>query len=311
MQSAIWRQRSENRECNMLRTTILIDNISNRPELLSEWGLAMLIEYDGMMILLDTGASAMFTENAKILNVDLSGVDFAVLSHAHYDHSDGMEAFFQANSTAKMYLSPNACENCYHIFRKSNIADLETTDEEIVYDENGEYKKYDGIAFGWLEKYKNRIVYANEGVYEISKGVYLVPHNTPGLEELGEKVGQYIKVGEDYIPDDYSHEQSLVLKTDEGMVVYNSCSHAGVDNIIREVEEAFPGEKVCCMIGGFHLFMFDEEEVREQARRMAATGIKHIVTGHCTGADQYKWLADELGKYGVRAEQMESGLVIE
>lgn len=295
----------------MVRTTILIDNISNRKDLISEWGLAMLIEYDGIKILLDTGASEKFAENAKALNVDLAEVDLAVLSHAHYDHSDGMEAFFQINSKASMYLSPNACENCYHIFRKSNIADLETTDEEIVYDEDGEYKKYDGIAFGWLEKYKDRIIYADKGVCEIARGVYLVPHTTPGLEQLGEKVGQYIKVGDEYIPDDYSHEQSLVLKTDEGMVVYNSCSHAGVDNIIREVEETFPGEKVSCMIGGFHLFMFNEDEVREQARRMAATGIKHIVTGHCTGSEQYKWLSDELGKYSVRAEQMESGMVFE
>ncbi len=295
----------------MIRTTILIDNISNRSDLVSEWGLAMLIEYEGMKVLLDTGASPRFAENARALNVDLADVDLAVLSHAHYDHSDGMETFFLANSKASMYLSPNACENCYHIFRKSNIADLETTDEEVVYDEDGEYKKYDGIAFGWLEKFKDRIIYADRGVCEIAKGVYLVPHTTPGLEKLGEKVGQYIKVGDEYIPDDYSHEQSLVFKTGEGLAVYNSCSHAGVDNIIREVEEAFPGEKVSCMIGGFHLFMFDEDEVREQARGMAATGIKHIVTGHCTGADQNKWLSDELSKYGVRAELMECGLVIE
>lgn len=294
----------------MIKTTILIDNISNREDLVSEWGLAMLIEYNGMNILLDTGASGRFEENADVLGVDLAEVDLAVLSHAHYDHSDGMETFFNINKTAKMYLSPNACENCYHIFRESNIADLETTDEEIVYDEDGEYKKYDGIAAGWLEKFKDRIIYADKGVDEIADGVYLVPHTTPGLEALGEKVGQYIKVGDEYIPDDYSHEQSLVFKTDDGLVIYNSCSHAGVDNIIHEVETAFPGEKIHCMIGGFHLFMFNEEEVREQAKRMAATGIKHIVTGHCTGMDQYRWLADELSKYGVKSQQMECGLVI-
>ena len=291
----------------MINTTILIDNISNREDLVAEWGLAMLIEYDGMRILLDTGASGQFAENARVLGVNLADVDFAVLSHAHYDHSDGMAIFFETNKSAKMYLSPHAGENCYHIFRESNIVNLETTDENIVYDEDGEYKKYDGIAQGWLEKYKDRIVYADAGIDEIAEGVYLVPHTTPGLEVLGEKVGQYVKIGDEYIPDDYSHEQSLVFRTDAGLVVFNSCSHAGVDNIIHEVEAAFPGQQVTSMIGGFHLFMFDEDEVREQARRIAATGIKHIVTGHCTGANQYCWLADELNKYGVMAEQMECG----
>lgn len=57
------------------------------------------------------------------------------------------------------------------------------------------------------------------GVDEIAEGVYLVPHTTPGLEVLGEKVGQYIKVGDEYISDDYSHEQSLVFKTDDGLVI--------------------------------------------------------------------------------------------
>ena len=294
----------------MVKTTILIDNISNKENLIAEWGLAMLIEYEGMKILLDTGASDNFTKNANALNIDLANVDLAVLSHAHYDHADGMEAFFNVNSKASMYLSPNACENCYHIYRKSNTADQAALDKPITYDENGECKKYDGIKFGWLEKYKDRIIYADKGVCEIAKGVYLVPHTTLGLEKIGEKVSQYVKVGDDFIPDNYSHEQSLVLKTDEGLVVYNSCSHGGVDNIIREVREAFPDEKVACMIGGFHLFMFDEAEVREQARRIASTGIKQIVTGHCTGLNQFNWLADELSKHGVVATQMESGLVI-
>lgn len=168
--------------------------------------------------------------------------------------------------------------------------------------------EFDGIAAGWLEKFKDRIEYSGEGVTEIAENVFLVPHTTPGLEKIGEKVGQYIKVGENYLPDGYAHEQSLVIKTPDGIVIYNGCSHGGVDNIIREAQEAFPGQKVLCMTGGFHLFMFDEDEVRRQAERMAATGIKDIVTGHCTGEKQYFQLADELAKYGIRSVRMECGL---
>lgn len=52
--------------------------------------------------------------------------------------------------------------------------------------------------------------------------------------------------------DDFSHEQSLVLDTKEGLVIFNSCSHGGADVIIREAEAAFPGKQIYGLIGGFH-----------------------------------------------------------
>lgn len=75
-----------------MKIKVLMDNISSG-ELAGEWGLSILIEYEGRKILLDTGASGAFAENAEKMGIDLAEVDFAVLSHAHYDHSDGMEAF--------------------------------------------------------------------------------------------------------------------------------------------------------------------------------------------------------------------------
>lgn len=279
----------------MVRTTVLIDNVSNRSDLTPEWGLSLLIEFEGRRLLLDTGASSRFAGNARVLGADLSAVDMAVLSHAHYDHANGMEEFFRINDSAKMFLSPHARENCYH--KDSG--------------ENGAHMRYDGITPGWLDRFSDRIVYAGGDVTEISENVFLVPHTTPGLEKIGEKVGQYVRLGDRYLPDDFSHEQSLVLQTADGLVICNSCSHGGVDNIIREVQDSFPGRNIISMIGGFHLFLFDEAEVREQARRMAATGIRQIVTGHCTGERQYFWLADELAGRGVLSSRMECGLVIE
>ena len=95
-----------------MKATILIDNIADSP-LKDEWGLCVYIEHEGKKILLDTGASYKFTENAKKLGIDLSEIDFAVLSHAHYDHSDGMEEFFNHNRKAKFYLKEQCKENCY------------------------------------------------------------------------------------------------------------------------------------------------------------------------------------------------------
>lgn len=282
----------------MLNITVLVDNNAgscSAGELKSEWGLAVYIEYDGKKILLDTGASGLFAENADKLGVRLEEVDLAVLSHAHWDHSDGMDVFFARNSTAPFYLSENARENCWAIHR-----DVKENGEEGI--------EYDGIKKGWLETYADRIIYS--GTCEICKGVHLVGHSTPGLEKRGEQVGQYIMVDGELIPDDFAHEQSLIFETGKGLVIFNSCSHGGVDNIIREAEEALPGRKAYAMIGGFHLFLDSEEEVRAFAGRICDVGIKRIVTGHCTGDKQYVWLKDELEKRDkeIVVEHLRSGL---
>ena len=77
-----------------MKMVVLVEN-SSRCRLCAEHGLSVYIEYEGKTYLLDTGATALFAENAKELGIDLSKVDTAFLSHAHYDHSGGFEEFLR------------------------------------------------------------------------------------------------------------------------------------------------------------------------------------------------------------------------
>ncbi len=266
---------------------VLIDNITKN-DLLSEWGLSFYIEYNGHKILLDTGASGNFAENAKQLGVNLEEIEYGVLSHAHYDHADGMPTFFWENKTAKFYLRKGAGENCYG---KKNL---------FMY-------KYNGIQQGTLENYADRIEYV-EGDYELLEGVYLIPHKTQGLESIAKKVDLYIKENGKMFPDDFAHEQSLVFDTPKGLVIFNSCSHGGADNIITEVAATFPDKEIIAFIGGFHLYKSPEEDVRALAERVKETGIKRIITGHCTGDEAFAVLKEELGDI---VEQMYTGMEME
>ena len=266
---------------------VLVDNITKN-QWKAEWGLSIYIEYNGHRILLDTGTTEAFAENADQMGVRLEDVEFGVLSHAHYDHSDGLGEFFKRNSTAKFYLQKSAEENCYS--RKNFL-----------------FKKYIGIRRGYLETYKDRIVYA-DGDMEVIPGVTLLAHRTPGLSGVGKKAGMYVRKNGRWRPDDFSHEQSLVLDTKEGLVIFNSCSHGGADVIIREAEAAFPGKQIYGLIGGFHLFRSEDQEVRELADRIRKTGIRRICTGHCTGERAMEILKEELGDM---AEQIYTGFEIE
>ena len=78
------------------RVTVIVDNISNQG-IEGEWGLSLLVEIGDKKILVDAGASDLFLENMKKLGIDVGDIDYAVLSHAHYDHAYGMPAFFMNN----------------------------------------------------------------------------------------------------------------------------------------------------------------------------------------------------------------------
>lgn len=269
-----------------MKATVLIDNIA-KDGLKGEWGLSVFIHQGDTRILLDTGASGNFAANADKLGIPLKKVDYAVLSHAHYDHADGMDKFFSINSKAKFYVSSNCKENCYG---KRWI-----------------FSKYIGIKRGILEAYKDRIVYV-KGDKVIADGVRILSHKTKGLEEKAKKDGLCIKENKKLRPDNFAHEQSLVIDTDSGLVIFNSCCHGGADTVISEVQKSFPNKKIYALIGGFHLYKSSDDEVRALADRIRKTGIEKIYTGHCTGKKAFDILKSELGD---KAQQLHVGLVIE
>ena len=82
-----------------MKATVLADNIGSE-NLPGEWGLSIYIEAAELNILLDCGASSLYRQNAESLGLEIAAVDLAVLSHAHYDHADGMADFFQHNQKA-------------------------------------------------------------------------------------------------------------------------------------------------------------------------------------------------------------------
>lgn len=265
-----------------LTATVLIDNIAAEP-LVSEWGLAVYIEHNGRRLLLDAGSTGAFAENAERLSIDLSAVDCAVLSHAHYDHGDGFPAFFVRNSAAPLYLRSGSAECCYS--------------------GEGEQRHYIGLRRGFIAEYSDRLRFA-DGVCSLWEGAYLVPHLSD-LSSLGGAAHLYTLDGEEYKPDSLSHEQSLVFDTEKGLVVFNSCCHGGGDIICSEAQQAL-GKPVHALVGGLHLFRSADADIRAAARRLS--GIPHIYTGHCTGDHAFTLLKEELGG-GV--EQIFTGMRIE
>lgn len=270
----------------MLEATIVIDNIA-QGNLKSEWGFCVYIEYNGKKYLLDTGGSDLYLENAKKLNIDVADIDYAILSHAHVDHSKGFPSFFRVNSSAKLYIADTCQENCYFKI--------------------GPIKKYVGIPKGILKDQKERIV-SKAGLVMINPGVYLVPHIENKLEVIGKRAHMARKTEHGYIPDNFSHEQSLVFETKKGLVVFNSCSHGGLPNIMKDIQYYLPNQKVYMTVGGLHLAGMSKKSVQEIACMIKELSIEKVVTGHCTGKKAFQILKDEIGE---NVQQTHVGMKIE
>lgn len=264
-----------------MKITVLMENTALEGcGLTPEHGLSLYIEHRGKKLLLDAGSSGKFADNAQALGVDLSAVEAAALSHGHYDHADGLRRFFQINSRAKVYARPSAGGPHFSMGK------------------DGPY--FIGIHRDICTQFRDRFA-AVEGLYELTEGAWLVPDMV--RETSGRSDGLLYKRGEDdFIPDDFRHEQSLVLEGEKGLVVLNSCSHGGIVNIVRGVLDQFPGRKVYAVVGGLHMAAKGQgalnctpEYVFRVADALKELGVEEIHTGHCTGETALGLLKERFG----------------
>lgn len=270
-----------------MKFKILIENTS-KSDLIPEHGLSIFIEYKDKKILLDAGTTSAFMDNAKKMNVDISDADFCVLSHGHYDHSGGFAEYLRQNPDKKIY-AMEAIADDYYSASGGAIHPI-------------------GVPKEVYPAFKENFIFLDEAM-KISEGIYAIPHKRPNnLWKIGERAKLYKMIEGEYTPDDFSHELSLVFDTEDGLVIFNSCSHSGVINIIEEVKEYFgQDKKMSAFIGGLHMkgklgdkeiCTFSEGEIDELAKYLMENNVKMLYTGHCTGVVGYelikKYLDDKL-----------------
>ncbi|MFP4443826.1 MAG: MBL fold metallo-hydrolase, partial [Spirochaetia bacterium] len=76
-----------------MKLTILAENTVSpeaKRNCVAEWGLSVFIETPEVKILFDTGHSGIFASNAENLGIALDSTDILVLSHYHWDHTEGL-----------------------------------------------------------------------------------------------------------------------------------------------------------------------------------------------------------------------------
>lgn len=254
--------------------TVLYDAFGKSSAMKKDWGYAAYIEYGGKRILFDTGNNAdILAQNAKARGIDLSRLDFVIMSHRHGDHMGGMAYLLSVNPKVKIY-APKEGFGVYG-------ADLPSTFYRKDASLPPEQRYYDGtppevMRFGAAWPGANfQLIDKNT---EIALGIHLIAQvsDKPGTLEL--------------------RELSLAIDTSDGMVVVVGCSHPGVDKIVEAAAKI--NQRIHFVAGGFHQVVSKDEEIEKIVTALHDTfKVAYVAPGHCTGEPTFRALKKAFGDH--------------
>jgi 7,8-dihydropterin-6-yl-methyl-4-(beta-D-ribofuranosyl)aminobenzene 5'-phosphate synthase len=262
------------------KVTVLSDNRRLDETLKQEHGLSVLLDTGKFKILLDTGASGLFIQNAERLGIDIMEIDYVFISHGHADHIGGLIPFLNINPKAKILISKKVL------------------DQRFLSTRNG--TKNIGIDFN-LEKYKERCVFIENGTY-FDGDICVISCNVAFFSKPKANSTLFKDSGKGLELDDFNHELVFCFGT-ENLFVYTGCAHKGLLNILDSVKQVT--KKVPeVVLGGFHLLDSRQGQLFETESEIIKIGdyLKekysktHFLTGHCTSAFTYEILKNQLNQ---------------
>ena len=256
----------------------LMENTVKDETFCCEHGLSLYVETPRHKLLFDTGGSAAFADNAAKLGVDLSQVDLCIISHGHNDHGGGLAKFLELNSTAPIYISRYGFERHFS-----------GTEREISIPA----ALQDSGRFVLVDDY-----------LKIDDELELCSCNEKKAQHFADSFGLNMLQDDEFVPDDFRHEQYLTIYEKGRKVLLSGCSHKGILNLMEWLKP-----DVC--IGGFHFMKLatcgnDEKVLLEAARELEALPAEYY-TCHCTGAEQYAYLKERM----TRLHYLAAGDVLE
>ena len=255
------------------RITVLYDAFGKDAAMTRDWGYAALVEIKGKRILFDTGDDpAIFAKNVKAKGVDLTTLDFVVLSHRHGDHTSGVSYLLSANPRVKIYAP---AEGLGGIFGTEVSSQFYRKDETLP----AENRYYGGTPPEIMKMgtvFPGAHIQLIDQTTEVMPGITLIAliSDAPGTREL--------------------KELSLAIDTPDGIVLVVGCSHPGIEAIVAEAVKI--NSHIHFIAGGLHLVAAQDPVIEKVANTLHDTyKVDFIAPGHCSGEPTFTALQKAFG----------------
>jgi 7,8-dihydropterin-6-yl-methyl-4-(beta-D-ribofuranosyl)aminobenzene 5'-phosphate synthase len=258
----------------------LVENTAGKTRVMAEWGLSILVEMDGLRVLLDSGESGSVVRNASELGIDLSSIDKIVLSHGHRDHTGGLRELLMAmRKQVEIIAHPDIWGAKY--FKRPGEAEY----------------SYIGIPFQReeLESLGASFTLTDEPVW-ISDRI-ITTGEIPMLTDY-EKLDANLHVKREgtFEPDPVRDDMALAIKTDHGLAIVTGCAHRGIVNTLHHAQKLTRVETIDTVVGGTHLIRATQEQIELTIAELKKFGVRRLGACHCTGFSATVMLAQEFGE---------------
>jgi 7,8-dihydropterin-6-yl-methyl-4-(beta-D-ribofuranosyl)aminobenzene 5'-phosphate synthase len=253
--------------------TILYDAFGKPSTLTKDWGFSAFVEYDGKRILFDTGNNAeIFAHNVQEKGIDLSRLDFVVISHRHADHIGGLSHLLQLNPTVKIY----APQENFGVFGTSLPGTFYRRNESLP----AQMRYFDGNP---PETLRGGSPWPTANFARVSTTTEIMPGFT--LILLNGTWGVDLEV----------KEISLAIDTPDGIVLIVGCSHPTIEKIVEAATRA-TNRPIHLVLGGTHLLPARDDQISSIAASLRDRwNVHYIAPAHCTGEPAFAILQQAFG----------------
>lgn len=243
-----------------MKLKVLVDNNTYIDQYyFAEPAVSYYIEDEDISLLFDVGYSGLFMKNLALFGLNIDSIKTIVISHGHDDHTRGLKYYF----------------NQYNKNKISIIAHPDAFKEKIV----GDLKICSPILEDELKENCNLIL-SKESI-NLSKNIVFLGEipQTKSFEKRSAigKQRDNESWADDYVMDD----TALVYKSEKGIYIITGCSHSGICNIVEYAKHVCKDNRVCGIIGGFHLFEVSEK-VNKTIDYLKENKVKELYPCHCT-----------------------------
>lgn len=261
----------------MYIATLIEDTINEEKKYLkNEHGLSLFINYKEKNILFDCGPSETLIENSKKMNLDLSNIDYVIISHGHFDHGGGIIPFLEINKKAKVYIHKSCNKNFYF--------------------KNNSEKEYIGLDPDLFNKFSDRLIYTDNDTIKIDENIFLIQNIQLTKQITKNNESMLINCNDNFYKDNFEHEQAMFISDNNKNYLFSGCSHKGIINIAEDAKKEFNLNKIDFFIGGLHLV--DDPTLRtaiktsdlNEVAQYLKSNIGVTYTCHCTGDEAYNYL---------------------